>query len=118
MRAVKMIGCDMMTIEPINKLTRQNDRRARVLENHNGVNRVQNALNAARNNADNFVPETNFLGEFNILCPHCASLKFQKEKVFKCCHPGKVNFMSLTFYTQISINEPQIILLITVNLYT
>ena len=75
-----------------------NARRAHDLENHNRVNRTQNALNAARNNADNLLPETHSLGEFNVLCPHCGALKFQKENVFKCCHSGKVNIPNYSPY--------------------
>ena len=53
--------------------------------------RLPRSHNIGRATLDPFVPIQPFsAGELQIVCDHCGSLSFLKEK-FNCCHSGKVS---------------------------
>ena len=64
---------------------------------HRNRNINQNApsLNIARKGDQ---PQLQYVGQMNILCPHCNALKFPNENLFKCCHNGKVSLKPLKDY--------------------
>ena len=64
---------------------------------HRNRNIKQNApsLNIARKGDQ---PQLHYVGQMNILCPHCNALKFANVYLFKCYHGDKVSLPPLKYY--------------------